>query len=533
MTAGVVADARHRDVAEHRVVAVRRQRDRVGLRDAVEARDVAVLDLRFLPEHVVRAEPAPRHVDDRLRSHRHRQLDLMHVGVLVVEISRGAVGERAAAVSVTDFLVLKIVEVRELRAPRHLPRHLGAEIPHDVVVQHLLAGGVVAAEDVLIQNLIVRREREPDLVADDRSTEPRAGVVDFQDVGARQDVRIGGERGRRHRGEELRLQRGRIIRRAHAVVGAVERIAAVELIRARLGDHVEDEPAFLPLRGSTSTGLNVRLLKHVRVEIHRGDGAVAVERRHVHAVHEVPVLETAAVHGRRGLQERFRSADVDLAQDHARHHARDRPHVDAIRHRVQDLAWQNHLLQRARRIEKRRFALDDHSFFQRADVQSEIDAHGDVGVDHDAVEDRWAEAGELRLHRVRAGHEPEELKRAAAVGRRLLIPADRAGIGERDARAGEHGARRIGNRSPDRADALRRCSRDDERREHNREQDFSQERCGAHRNSPQRSDRRCGAEYTQRRRSDAATERRREAGWEQRDERYRHGRFSVPRGEIA
>ena len=50
--------------------------------------------------------------------------------------------------------------------------------------------------------------------------------------------------------------------------------------------------------------------------------AVAIERRHVHPVDEIPVLEAGAVDGRCRLQERLGSADVDLAENDAWHDAR-------------------------------------------------------------------------------------------------------------------------------------------------------------------------------------------------------------------
>ncbi len=158
VASGEIADARQDLIPEHRVVAVRRQRDRVPVRHGVEMRDVARLDLRLLAEHVVGAEAAPGDVDDDARTDRRGELHLMHVGILVVEVSRAAFGERAAAVPVANQLVLQVVEVRELRGARHLPRHLRRGGPHQVVVQHLRAVRVVVAEEVLIETLIVQNQ---------------------------------------------------------------------------------------------------------------------------------------------------------------------------------------------------------------------------------------------------------------------------------------------------------------------------------------------------------------------------------------
>ena len=207
-----VADAREDLIPEHRVVAVRRQRDRVRVRHGVEMRNVAGLDLRLLAEHVVGAESAPRGVDDEARTDRRSELHLMHVGILVVEVSRAAFGERAAAVPVANQLVLQVVEIRELRRARHLPRHLCRGGPHQVVVQHLRAVRIVVAEEVLIETLIVRREREPDPVAHDRTGEPCADVVDLQDVRAGHDVRVRGTREIGDAREQLRAHQVGVVR---------------------------------------------------------------------------------------------------------------------------------------------------------------------------------------------------------------------------------------------------------------------------------------------------------------------------------
>ena len=329
----------------------------------------------------------------------------------------------------------------------------------------------------------MRREREPHPVAHDRSGEPRADVEDLQDVRARHEVRVGRTHEIGDAGQQLRAQLGRVVGRAHAAIRAVEHRAAVQLIGAGARHHVEEQTALLGDRRAAAARLIVRFLERVRIEIHHGARAVPVEIRDVHAVDQESVLVIAAVDGGRGLQERFRSADVHLAQHDARDHARDGPHVDAIRQAVQHLSRQHCLLQRGGRIEQRRFAGDRDAFLQRADLELEIDARGGIRVHDDVLLRRGAESLDLRLHGVGARDEPEELKCAACVGDGFLVAADAASrVGQRDRRSRQHRTGRVGNGAADRSDALREHRRRGACPQRQRDNDSDEARC-SHRDS--------------------------------------------------
>ncbi len=132
---------------------------------------------------------------------------------------------------------------------------------------------------------------------------------------------------------------------AHPAVGAAEHPAAVQLIRAGLGHHVEDEAAARRL-GRIVPRQEIAFGKRVRIEIHRGAVSLAVEARHVHAVDVIAALVVGASHRDTRLQERFRSAHVDFADDDARNHPRDRPDVHAVGQRLEHFLREHRLLQR-------------------------------------------------------------------------------------------------------------------------------------------------------------------------------------------
>ena len=265
------------------------------------------------------------------------------------------------------------------------------------------------------------------------------------------------------------------------MVRAAEHRPAVEPIRSGSRDHVEEEAALRGNRSAAAARLVVGLLERVRVEIQHRARTVPVQIRDVHAVDEESVLVVAAVDRRGGLQEGFRSADVDLAQDDARDYARDRPHVDAIRQAVQHLSRQHCLLQRGGRIEQRRFAGDRDAFLQRADLELEIDARGGIRVHDDVLLRRGAESLDLRLHGVGARDEPEELKCAACVGDGFLVAADAASrVGQRDRRSRQHRTGRVGNGAADRSDALREHRRRGACPQRQCDNDSDEARCSHH-----------------------------------------------------
>ena len=118
------------------------------------------------------------------------------------------------------------------------------------------------------------------------------------------------------------------------------------------------------------------------------------------------------------LQEHLRAADVDLVHDDARHDARHRPDVDAVRQRFELLAGDDRLLQRARRVEQRRFAGHGHAFRHGANFELQVGAGGRVGVDQDVADLERPEPLHLAFDDVGAGLKAQKLIGAALVGTR-------------------------------------------------------------------------------------------------------------------
>ena len=114
----------------------------------------------------------------------------MNVGVLVIEVSCATLGKSSPAVPVPNEFVLQVVEVGELGTFGQLPGDLARRGPHQVVVEHLATVGVVVAQEVLVQPLVMSGEGEPYLVTDDGSGQPHAGVENLQDVGSWYQVGI-------------------------------------------------------------------------------------------------------------------------------------------------------------------------------------------------------------------------------------------------------------------------------------------------------------------------------------------------------
>ena len=278
-------------------------------------------------------------------------------------LQREVVGHLAGLVDLPGDLVVGRVEV--------------------VVVRRLRAVGVVAAQEVLQQLLIVIRRREPQLVLHRRAGEPEARIPDVVDVGTRLEFRVGRQHRGRHRRQQIGFQLVAEVVEAHTFAGAAEHPAAVKLIRAGLGHHVEHEAAARRL-GRIVPCQEIAFRECVGIEIHRGAVSLAVEARHVHPVDVVAALVVRSSHGDPGLQERFRAAHVDLADRDARNDPRDRPYVHAVGQRLEHLLRENRLLQRRRGVEQRRFAAHDDAFFHRADLQPRVRARGLVGVHRDA-----------------------------------------------------------------------------------------------------------------------------------------------------
>ena len=133
----------------------------------------------------------------------------MNVGILGVKRSRVAVDVGPGGDgTVSHSSVLQVVEIGELGALGHLPCRLLRERIFEIVLQHLAAARVVAADDVLVQHIVVAREREPQLVPKHGTGQPPTGIEDIPDVRRRLEIRIGRQHDRRHRRQQLRPQRG-------------------------------------------------------------------------------------------------------------------------------------------------------------------------------------------------------------------------------------------------------------------------------------------------------------------------------------
>ena len=278
--------------------------------------------------------------------------------------------------------------------------------------------------------------RPPQFVLYERSGQPAAVVDEIADVRRRFQIGPRGLDRSRHVPQQLRGQRVVDVVGPEHVVGAVEHRAAVELIRPGAADHVEHEPAGRGF-GRRVARAEIRLLERVGIEIERRDAAAALRARHVHPVDVVPVLVARSMNRDTGLLERFGAADVDLARHDARNDARDRPDVDAVGQRLENLLAQHGLLQRRGGIEQRRLARDDDAFLELPDGQRQVGTRHRVGVDDDVALLDGPETLHLAAHGIGAGHDANELIVAALVADDLLVSAEGAALRARE-RDGRH-----------------------------------------------------------------------------------------------
>src|SRR5262249_53103571 len=129
----------------------------------VVLRHIAIFDLRPAAEAVVCPKPVVRGVQHQLGPDRGRELHLMDIRIFEVVLPGSAV-PKSTAPTMTNQLVLQIVEVGELSALAYLPRQLFRARPHPVVVEHLAAVVVVVPQLVVIEPLLMPGERVPELV---------------------------------------------------------------------------------------------------------------------------------------------------------------------------------------------------------------------------------------------------------------------------------------------------------------------------------------------------------------------------------
>ncbi len=147
----------------HRVVAVGAERERGVVGHRIESRDVAILHVGLSRESIVDEEVAGGGIEQKPRRPRVRPFHLVHRRVLVVVVRRPRVGERSAE-AMPVHLALQREVVGQLAVLAHLPRDFVVRRVEVVIVGRLRAVGVVAAEEVLQQLLIVVGRGEPQLV---------------------------------------------------------------------------------------------------------------------------------------------------------------------------------------------------------------------------------------------------------------------------------------------------------------------------------------------------------------------------------
>ena len=321
--------------------------------------------------------------------------------------------------------------MRELAVLTDLPRQLVGEVPQHVVVGHRRAVGVIAPDKVLEDLRMMEGRRPPQFVLYEGTGQPASVVDEITDVRRRFQIGPRGLDRGRHVPQQLRGQRVVDIVGPEHVVGAVEHRAAVELIGPGAADHVEHESAGRGF-GRRISRAEVRFFERVRIEIERRDAAAALRARDVHPIDVVPVLVARSMNRDAGLLERFGAAHVNLARHDARNDARDRPHIDAVGQRLENVLAEHRLLQRRRGVEQRRLARDDDALLQLPDGQRQVRARNCVGVDDDVALLDGPETLHLAANDIGAGNDANELIVAALVADRLPVSAERAPLRARE-----------------------------------------------------------------------------------------------------
>ena len=298
-------------------------------------------------------------------------------------------------------LELDVIEIAQLARAGHLPRQRRVDAPQLVVFEHLLTVGIVASEKILIEDRVVAGHRKPGLVALDGAAPVTRIFVHLDNVGARLEAGVRGQRQRRDTCQKFGFQLVRVVREVEMIRRAGGHDLPAVLIRAGTRDHVVNKAALLTL-GRSTTHHEVRFLKPIRVEVVRGDTTRPESAVHIQPVDEIAVLVAAAAHLRVRLQEGFRPSHVNLRHDDAGNDARNRPDIGAIRQHLENIGRQHHLVERRRGIQQRRFRSDDDAFLQRPDFESQIDARRHVGIDDDVALLHTPESLHLRPNAVGA-----------------------------------------------------------------------------------------------------------------------------------
>ena len=188
------------------------------------------------------------------------------------------------------------------------------------------------------------------------------------------------------------------VRALHRVVVPIDVVLAAELVAARLGDELALHAGVRHL-GALAGGAHEHFLERGVVEVEAGAvgalGGVDALDQHAHLAGE-------AVGGVAGLRAGAVAADVDARHLHRRRHRQQRPHVAAVRNRVQLLELEVLLHARRGRVDDRRRAGHRDRLLQRGERELDVQVGGEAQRDLHAFTLEGIEAGELVAHRIGA-----------------------------------------------------------------------------------------------------------------------------------
>ena len=197
----------------------------------VEGRNRARLDVVLRAPLLVAVQEAARGVEQQIVLQHRRPPGLDDVAVDGL-VNRGVavdeVGDRAGVLRPIELpLVVEVVQEMQLAVAPRLPRHLGGDVAHQVLVLGARSIQVVRADAILSQRRDRPGDREPEPVRHDRPGDGPRVVEDPERLRARHQVGIGDPRSRRHRRQQIseRLPRQVVPRGVLA--------AAAEAVRSR------------------------------------------------------------------------------------------------------------------------------------------------------------------------------------------------------------------------------------------------------------------------------------------------------------
>ena len=208
--------------------------------------------------------------------------------------------------------------------------------------------------------------------------------------------------------------RGVVVLRDQFPVALVAEQRAVELVRARLGDHCHRRAARTSVSRRELVGRELELLEALgRVGHQRAAVVIVAVVRAVHPLGDV-AARRAAVRDRSGLVlravERGRGRGARQQFEHAGNRARDHRQVLQLG----CLNRGGHL--RLRGLDERCFAGHRQRLVDAGDGELEVDCQRGADQQVDVVARRRLEAGQIALHLVRAGFQTGQRPLAVLVG---------------------------------------------------------------------------------------------------------------------